>query len=65
MTENRPTLEDQLRVRQMSREELIELLAPTKGWAGLDLSLYIHCVLLWRIIHWNWFEVSPDKTRKV
>tara|TARA_Y100000310_G_scaffold58000_1_gene53153 strand:- start:3103 stop:3474 length:372 start_codon:yes stop_codon:yes gene_type:complete len=53
---NKLTLKEQLTIRNMSEDELKEALAPTKGWAGFNLSLFIYAPFIWRIIHWCWFN---------
>lgn len=53
----RPTLEEQIQVSKVTDEELIETLAPSKGWQGLNFWFFCHAKLLWRVIHWNWLEV--------
>lgn len=38
----------------VSEEELLEVFKPA---SKTELWLYIHLHLLWRIIHWNWFNI--------
>ena len=48
----RPTLEDQIEVSKMTREECVEALRPHGFWQTLDFWLFCHCELLWSILHW-------------
>lgn len=53
----RPTLEDQIRVSKMTREELIEVLRPHTLLGMVNFWIFRHCELLWHIINWNWFDL--------
>ena len=55
----RPTLEEQIRVSKLTDEELLRLLAPPHN---LELWMYGHCKLLWRIVSWNWYNCMTDTT---
>lgn len=64
----RPTLEDQIRVSKMTREELIDCLIPHTFWEKVNFWIFCHCELSWHIINWNWFDIwegseSADKYR--
>ena len=60
--DSRPTLEYQLRINAMSKDELIEALCD-KRWSfqRFDLFLHSYCHFLWSIIHWNWFCLECGK----
>ena len=53
----RPTLEDQIRLSKMSREELIDLLMPHGLHQHINFWLHNNCLLIWRIKNWNWFNI--------
>lgn len=53
----RPTLEEQIRVSKMTREELIECLMPSGSYQRFDFWVHNHCILVWRVINWNWFDI--------
>ena len=53
----RPTLEEQIRISKMTEEEWIEALLPHGFWQRLDFWMHNYLLLLWRIIHWDWFDV--------
>jgi len=53
----RPTLEEQIRISKMTDKECIEALVPSKGLRLINFWIYRHCELLWRIVHWNWFDI--------
>ena len=56
MIDNRPTLEEQLRINAMSDEECIEALCGKPlSWRRFQVNLHAHCHFLWSIINWNWF----------
>lgn len=62
----RPTLEEQIRVSKMTDEELVQLLAPP---GNVDFWIHWHFEFLWRVIHWNWFDIwegseDADKHRE-
>ena len=48
---DRPTLEEQIRINKMTDEECIRALMTPLGW------IHNHCLLVWRIIRWNWFNI--------
>lgn len=53
----RPTLENQIKTSKMSGEELVDCLMPHGFWQKVDFQLHWHFNFLWRVIHWNWFDV--------
>jgi hypothetical protein len=59
---DRPTLEEQIRVSKMTDEECIDALIPHTFWGRIDFWLDCHCPLLWRILHWNWFNIYTGES---
>lgn len=54
---DRPTLEDQIILSKMTREELIDQLMPHGLWQISSFWLHRHCKLLWCVVRWNWFDI--------
>ena len=53
----RPTLEEQIRISKMPDEECIKALLPSTVSEHIDFWLHNELMLIWRIIHWNWFNL--------
>ncbi len=53
----RPTLEEQIRISKMTDEECIKALLPQTPLGKIDFWLHNHCLLVWRIFKWNWFNI--------
>lgn len=53
---NRPTLGEQIAISKMTDEECIKALLPQTSLGKIDFWLHNHCLLVWRIVHWNWFD---------
>ncbi len=51
----RPTLEEQIAVSKMADAECIKALRGV-GLERADFWLYRRLRLVWRVIHWNWFD---------
>ena len=65
---DRPTLEAQIGVSKMTRDELMELLLLHTPLKWISFWLHNHCLIVWRIIYWNWFDIwegseNADKYR--
>lgn len=62
----RPILEEQIMASKMTDEECINALLPQTFLDEIDFWLHNHCLLIWRIIKWNWFDIwegSEDADR--
>jgi len=57
---DRPTLEDQLAVSKMTNEDCVDALMPHVFWQTLSFWMFTYCEFLWRIIHWNWFDIWEE-----
>jgi len=53
----RPTLEEQIRVSKMTREELIDLFRPHGFWQKVSFWMHWHCESLWHIVRWKWNDM--------
>jgi len=60
----RKTLEEQIEISKLTDDECISLLTGNNVWRRIDFWIYrkLHCV--WRIIHWNWFNLLEDEEVK-
>ena len=53
----RPTLKEQIAISKLTDEECIRLLLPHTLQARVDFWLHNHFLFLWRLYHWNWFNI--------
>lgn len=53
----RPTLEEQIRVSKMTRDELVECLMPHGMQERFSFWLHDYCLFLWRVIFWKWVNI--------
>ena len=61
MIDNRPTLKEQIEVSKMTDEEIVDLFLPHGFWEKLDFWMCFHCLIIWRLANWNWFNVWTNE----
>ncbi len=54
---NRSTLDEQIAISKLTEEDCIRALIPHSVLGRSDFWLHNHLVLVWRFIHWNWFNI--------